>query len=186
MQSRSELSRDDVYDSVTIGFHWLTVFLVVSLFLLALFPGVIKGSIALHKTLGLLVMGLVVLRILWRLFLGRRSRAGHAEPLLLRLAAKGAHAALYALLLTVPMLGWLYHDAKGMDLHFLGMEMPMLMYYDREYAMWVFGWKQVVAYTLLGLIVVHAAVAIVYHAYWRKDGVLRSMLPRRFRDGAAA
>ncbi len=174
---------EDVYDSTTIAFHWITAVLVVLMFVLALFPGSVKGAILLHKNIGIVILAVVVLRIVWRLFLGRRTRTSAAEPLFLRLGAKAAHLAVYALLIIVPLLGWLYQDAKAIDVNILGVaELPMLVYYDREFAMWIYGWKKVAAYTLLALLFAHAAAALIYHARIRKDGVLRSMLPRRLRS----
>jgi cytochrome b561 len=146
----------------------------------------VKGAIVLHKTLGLMMLAIVVLRIVWRLFLGRRTKTSSAEPLLLRLGAKGAHLALYALLIITPMLGWLYQDAKAIDVHVFGLELPMLLYYDRELAMWIYGWKKVAAYSLLALIFLHAVAAIGYHSVLRKDGVLRSMLPGRLRGASVS
>lgn len=185
MQVRSGASRDDVYDTVTIAFHWVVAILVLCQFALALMPGIVKGSISLHKSLGLLLLVAVVLRILWRLFFGRRTRTSADEPLPLRLAAIAGHVALYGLLIVTPLLGWLYLDARAMDVHVLGLELPMLLYYDRDLANWIYGWKKVAAYSLLALIFVHAGAAIVYHARLRRDGVLRSMLPARYRGDAA-
>ncbi|EDP64267.1 cytochrome like B561 [alpha proteobacterium BAL199] len=175
------------YDTASITFHWLTVALVLALFTLATFPGIVKGSIALHKALGFTVFALVVLRIVWRLTLGRKRQPDPSEPMLLHLGAKAAHVALYALLLSAPVLGWLYLEAKAIDVHPFGLqalEMPSVLYYDRELAMAIYGWKQVVVYSLLGLIVVHAIAAISYHSVIRKDGVLNAMLPRRWRRDA--
>lgn len=181
MQTKPATLDGDVYDSTTIAFHWITAILVLLMFVLALVPGSMKGAILLHKNLGLVILALVVVRILWRLFLGRRTRTSAAEPFLLRLGAKAAHMAVYALLIIVPLLGWLYQDAKAIDIHFLGFELPMLVYYDRDFAMWIYGWKKVAAYTLLALLFAHAAAALIYHSRIRRDGVLRSMLPRRLR-----
>ncbi len=155
------------YDTVSIAFHWATVLIVLSLFLLALVPGVVKGSIELHKSLGFAVFALVFLRILWRLVGGRTPVRAGGEPALLRLGARVAHQALYALLLTAPVLGWLYLEAKAIDVHPFGIswiEMPSLIYYDRPLAMEIYGWKKVVVYSLLALILLHAAAAIVYHS----------------------
>ncbi|MEQ8814417.1 MAG: cytochrome b [Thalassobaculum sp.] len=176
------------YDAVSIAFHWITFLLVLAMFALALAPGVVKGSIELHKSLGFAVFALVVLRILWRALRGRAPDHGTAEPILLRLGAKAAHMALYALLLTAPVLGWLYLEAKAIDVHPFGIswiEMPSVIYYDRPLAMAIYGWKQVVVYALLALILLHAAAAIVYHSIIRKDAVLHSILPRRWRGGVA-
>jgi cytochrome b561 len=166
------------YDAVSIAFHWITLCLVVMIFALTLFPGVVKGSIALHKSLGLLVLAIVPLRMAWRLSKGRKPQAAAAEPFILRLAATGAHFALYALLLITPVLGWLYVDAKGVEVSAFGFDVPIIAYYDREFAWAVYAWKKWSAYSLLGLILVHAAAAVGYHSFIRKDGVLRSMWPR--------
>ena len=183
----SNTANDDAYDGVTVFLHWLTVILVVAMFLLVLVPGVVKGSVALHKSLGIVILALVPLRIVWRLFMGRRSSAADNLPLLLRLGAKGAHIAIYALLIAVPLLGWYYQDAKAIDVDLFGNDvaMPMLVYYDRALAMKVYLIKQIAAYGLLALIVAHAFAAIVYHHWLRGDGVLRSMLPRSLRGIAA-
>jgi cytochrome b561 len=158
----------------------------VLIFALTLFPGFVKGSIALHKTLGLTLLVIIPLRAAWRLFKGNRPQASAAEPFLLRLGAKGAHLALYALLLATPLLGWLYADAKSLDVSPFGLDLPVLADYDRQFAWSVYYWKKWAAYGLLGLISVHALAAIGYHSLIRKDGVLRSMLPRRYARRLAA
>lgn len=189
MTSGAERSKTDAYDPVTILFHWVMAALVLLMFCLALVPGVVKGSIDLHKSLGVLVFILVIARLLWRLTLAKVPAHDPPEPLLLRIAAKAAHGALYALLLVAPVMGWLYLDAKAVDFHPFGItaaELPSVLYYDRELAMEIYAWKQVVVYVLLAVVVAHAAAAIVYHTAIRKDGVLRSMLPRRWRQTSTA
>jgi superoxide oxidase len=188
LQTNSRPAKDDIYDSVTIFFHWATMLLVLAMFLLVLCPGVVKGSIALHRSLGITILVIVPLRIAWRLFFGRKTQTSAAEPLLLRIGAKGAHAALYALLIITPLLGWLYQDAKAVDFNLFGtnVDLPMLLYYDRGLAMTLYGWKQVAAYSLLALVCAHFVAAVAYHSMLRKDGVLRSMLPRRMRARLAA
>ncbi|MBM3549961.1 MAG: hypothetical protein FJX54_23735 [Alphaproteobacteria bacterium] len=128
MQSNSTTNGHDTYDAVTILFHWVIALMVIALFLLALFPGLVKGAIFWHKTIGILVLGLVPLRALWRLTFGRRSQAAAREPALLRLAAKASHLGVYALLVVTPMLGWLYQDAKAIEVVEFGFELPMLLY----------------------------------------------------------
>ena len=144
----------DSYDSVSIAFHWITAFQILTMFALAIVPGVVKGSIELHKSLGFAVFAVVVLRLLWRLIKGRAPSPPTDMPALLRFGAKGAHYALYALLLIAPVLGWLYLEAKAIDVHPFGIawiDMPSVIYYDRELAMAIYGWKQVIVYLLMGL-----------------------------------
>jgi cytochrome b561 len=178
--------KNDVYDATSIFLHWLTVILVLLMFVLVIFPGVVKGAISLHKSIGLLLLVIVPLRILWRLVFGRRCDAAANEPLLLRLGAKGAHLALYALLIITPLLGWLYVDSRADEVRAFGLDLPMLVYYDRHLQYALYFWKQVAAYGLLTLIVLHAVAAVVYHGLLRRDAVLQSMLPARYRRPLAA
>ena len=62
------------YDCVSIGLHWATVALVAAMFLLALVPGVVKGSVDLHKALGFVVFALDAARTVWRIAGGTTPR----------------------------------------------------------------------------------------------------------------
>src|ERR1700687_765611 len=104
MQTNQPVAGKDVYDTVTIFLHWLITVLVLLMFVLAIWPGVVKGATALHKSIGLLILVLVPIRIGWRLIFGRRTNILDGEPLIVRLGAKGAHIMLYLLLLITPML----------------------------------------------------------------------------------
>jgi cytochrome b561 len=181
LQIRRSANGTDAYDAVTIILHWLITILVLLMFVLAIWPSVLKGATVLHKWLGILLLVLVPLRIVWRLTLGRSSDATANEPWFIRLGAKGAHIALYALLLITPILGWLYVDSRADTLDTWGFDLPMLVYYDRALQYQLYFWKQVAAYSLLVLIVLHVIAAVGYHYVIRQDGVLNSMLPRRFR-----
>jgi cytochrome b561 len=182
MRAHQTAADGDVYDAVTIFLHWLIAVLVLLMFVLAIWPGVVKGAIALHKSIGLSLLVLVPIRIVWRLFFGRRTHTLDGLPLLLRLGGKGAHIALYGLLLITPMLGWLYVDSRADQTEAFGLELPMLVYYDRHLQYTLYLCKQFAAYGLLALIGLHAAAAIVYHGLIRKDAVLNSMLPARLRN----
>ena len=59
-----------------------------------------------HKTIGLLVFALTLWRLASRVIIGRPARVGDLSPAGRRLAALG-HAAIYLLLLVVPLLGYL-------------------------------------------------------------------------------
>jgi len=181
LQIRRSASGSGGYDAVTIFLHWLITILVLLMFVLAIWPGVLKGATVLHKWVGMLLPVLVVLRIIWRLTFGRGSDATADEPWFIRIGAKAAHIALYALLLITPMLGWLYVDSRADTLNTWGLDMPMLVYYNRPLQYQLYFWKQVAAYSLLALIVLHVIAAVGYHYVIRQDGVLNSMLPRRLR-----
>jgi len=186
MAANQPAATHDVYDAVTIFLHWLIGVLVLLLFVLAIWPGVVKGATTLHKSFGLLLLVLVPMRIVWRLAFGRRTDTLRNEPWIIRLGAKGAHLALYALLLITPVLGWLYVDSRADVASVFGIELPMLVYYDRHLQYALYFWKQVAAYGLLALIGMHAFAAVAYHGFIRKDRVLNSILPSRLRRRLAA
>lgn len=167
--------RSDSYDALSIIFHWITAFLVIAIFALALAPGVIRGSIALHNTLGFLLLIVVPLRALWRLAHGGAIRRQKEAPFA-RITATVTHGLFYVLLVGIPVLGLFYVDAKGIDFKPFGIHLPQIVDYDRGLAQTLYVWKKVFAYAMLALILLHAAAAIVYHHFFRRDGVLRSMM----------
>lgn len=106
------------YTRVAAVLHWLVAALIavnVGLGLAAdeLPDEWVRPDIDLHKSIGLTVLGLVLMRILWR--------ASHPPPplprsysRLERVGAHVAHAALYGLILLLPISGWL-HDSAFKD-----------------------------------------------------------------------
>jgi cytochrome b561 len=73
----------------------------------------VRPVIDLHKSVGLAVLGLVLLRILWRLSHPAPPFPA-SYPRLERIGAHTAHVALYVLILVMPVSGWL-HDSAFKD-----------------------------------------------------------------------
>ncbi len=97
-----------------------------------------------------------------------------------RLAARAAtsvHAALYVLILAIPLTGWLYSSAAGLPTVYLGLvQLPDLLIKDNALAAQLKLVHITLNYTLLTLVVIHAAAALKHHVVDRDD-VLRRMLP---------
>ena len=92
------------YDTLQIILHWTTVVLVVVLYSLAQVWGFLPKPtsdqlVEVHISLGVLLAGVVLVRIFWRLSFARRLPA--AETGVMELAAKLGQAALYLLLIAV-------------------------------------------------------------------------------------
>jgi cytochrome b561 len=106
------------YTRTAIVLHWVIAFLILGNLLIGLtadsFPDtLIRPVIDFHKSIGLTVLGLVILRILWR--------ATHRPPPFpadmgpaQRIGAHAAHYALYGLILLLPLSGWM-HDSAFKD-----------------------------------------------------------------------
>lgn len=126
-----------------------------------------------HKTLGILILGFMVLRLITRLAFGKPA---YAQPLPLpqRLASQVVHTLFYPLLLLMPVLGWLATASGGFPVHLFHLELPGLIGRNKELSETLFFWHQMVGYTLVTLIALHIAGAI-YHWRVRRDGVMERM-----------
>jgi cytochrome b561 len=166
--------------------HWLTLFLVATIFVLAFsidFASTREEAAALiqlHRSCGVTVWAVTLGRLAWRQF-ARFPNWPADMPQAMRLAAQGSEYALYALLFTQPILGLLWTNAYGdrVNLFFLG-QLPALIGRDRPLAKQLGEAHKTVGLFLLGLIALHAGAAL-YHHFWRRDDTLRAMLPQRGR-----
>lgn len=134
----------------------------------------------LHKSVGVTLFALVLLRFAFRLALPTPTLPGHMRPAE-RLAARGAHVLLYGLMLGLPISGWLLASASTLGLptvvfglfelpHPLGPDAGREMLFGTLH--WLGGWA------LIGSASLHVAAALKHH-FVDRDDVLRAMLPRR-------
>jgi cytochrome b561 len=164
--------------------HWLTAILVLIAFIYG--PGGSEQHVysqardfdrQLHETLGLCVLALVALRIVWRALDTRPPPPPVARWM--RIAAGVVQAALFFLLVAVPLSAISGAWLEGHALTLLGgVTLPPAVAESRA-----LGAQIAEVHTWLGdgiiwLAGVHA-LAGLFHHYILKDGVLRSMLPRR-------
>lgn len=160
--------------------HWLTALLVSTAFVIALVrTGIEEGEsrrfwLDMHRSIGLLLLILVFVRAAARLVWGREPV--NVLPRNLRLVSALSHVALYAVMLSLPLVGWAQSSARSQHFRLFGLPMPSLLAQDVELADVLGAWHERLAWSFLILIGLHAAAAL-WHHYMRGDGVLRSMLP---------
>jgi cytochrome b561 len=135
-----------------------------------------------HKSIGMTVLGLVVLRIIWRLAAGAPA---YSEPLgrLTHAAAQAGHIALYALMIAMPVSGYLSSNGAGAVVPWFGLfSFPHLL--PKSDALRVAGGQAhfVFAWTIAFVLSAHLG-AVVWHAAIKRDSVLTRMWPR-FRPAA--
>jgi len=167
---------------VSIALHWLTAVLVLGLllvgFLMESLPNTpFKREVYVwHKSFGLIVGALTLLRIGWRL--AQPSPRLPAEMARWkRYAARAGHAGLYLLLLLMPVSGALYNYASNFrtplfDLVLLERAGSI----DRELRAVAGAIHEWAAWALVALLLAHAAAALSHHYRW-KDRVLHRMAP---------
>jgi cytochrome b561 len=170
------------WGSVSIALHWLTLLLVLGMATVGLLMVGMDNSptklqvYALHKSFGLTVLGLTVLRLLWRLAVGT-PRPIRGTPMWQDAIARMTHGALYVLLLAVPISGWWFNSAAGFPLRWFGLvKLPKLTTFDPAVKLLARDMHETLFWLLAGLIFIHAAAAL-WHHYRIKDRTLVRMLP---------
>lgn len=167
------------YSKISIGLHWFMLLLLAVVYaLIELREFYPRGSEiretfkAWHFTMGLLVFGLVWIRLVARLRTSRPPQPRSAADWL----AAAMHLALYVLMVLMPVIGWMVLSASGKPIPFFAIDLPALIPKNKalgEQLKEVHELVGVAGYWLVGL---HASAALFHH-YLLKDGTLRRMLP---------
>lgn len=174
-------------------FHWTTVLLILVQATIGLImvelpkrPNVIPVY-TFHKSLGLTIFALAILRLGWRLF-DRRPEEPPSVPHWQVTGARIGHALLYALIFAVPLSGWLFDSASSLrPLYWFGLfKVPSLTGGPDESLKDVAENLHETLFWILATVAAgHAAMALVHH-FLNRDAVLRRMLPGGDRSSDAA
>ncbi len=172
----------DRWGGVSITLHWLTALMIAGLVVVGLLMQELGNSptkiqiYGLHKSIGLTVLALTVLRLLWRLFAGVPEPVA-GTPRWQRWASGATHGALYVVLLAMPLSGWLYNSASGFPLKWFGLfKLPKLSGYDAEVKAFALQAHETLFLVLVAIVGVHALAALKHH-YFDRDRTLARMLP---------
>ena len=162
--------------------HWLSALLVLALiglglWMVALPLGLTKlYAYAWHKWIGLTVLVLTVLRLAWR---ARRRPPPLPDTVTAweRALAPWSHGLLLAVLVALPISGWLMSSAGGVKVIWFGfVELPDLVARDLTLFERLRTLHHWLAWTLMALLAIHLA-AVVRHDVRRRDGIFRRMAP---------
>jgi len=163
-------------------FHWLMAALIFAQIPL----GIMAASWRLsptklnlffwHKSTGMLILALLALRLLWRL--ANRAPALPADmPAWERTGARASHALLYALMLALPVTGWIVNSASNIPFRiFWLIPLPAIVAPDKavaDYAALVHRGL----FVLLALVLLAHIGAALRHHFVKRNTVLARMLP---------
>lgn len=172
------------YGTLSIALHWLMFILMAAVYasieLREIFP---KGSDpreamkALHFMLGLCVLLLVAIRVFARLASPTPIIVPDLSPIQ-HFAAKIGHFALYALMVGMPILGWLLLSAAAKPIPFFGLELPALISENKALAKSLKEIHETAGVLGYYLIAIHVMAAL-YHHHIRKDNTLTRILPHK-------
>lgn len=171
------------YNGIAMALHWTVAALLVWGFALGWIMTDIPGftpaklrDFSWHKWIGVTLLALVLARLLWRVF--------HRPPELPagmhaweKRAAHAGHAALYALMLAIPVSGYLYTCAAGVPVVYLGiLPLPVVIPRNPHDAGILKAVHIYLNYTLLAAVAAHL-LAVVKHQWFDRQGLLSRMLP---------
>ncbi len=175
------------YDGAQRAFHWIMaalIFLAIAIGVVAaLLPEHKSPRVELlfaHKSLGMSVLVLALLRLAYRAIAGAPAYAATLTPWT-RASAHAAHIALYALMIALPVSGYVNSAAGGHEIPWFGL-FVWPSFFPRDKALAHLGGQAHfwLAWTIGAFLALHLAAA-AWHAWVKRDEIFARMWP----DGAA-
>ncbi|KAF0230863.1 MAG: cytochrome [Beijerinckiaceae bacterium] len=181
----SESVRPSAYSGTQKLLHWVVALLVVVLVpvgfymrkrgALTNFDAMTNELYTAHKTFGIIVLALMVVRIIVRVRVGSPAPEATLNRFQV-IVSEAVHGLIYLALLAVPLLGWLGVSAYGARGLLGGFQLPALLGKDTLLGEAILKYHGYAAIFLVLLIGAHVGAAL-FHRVVLKDGVLRRMLP---------
>lgn len=185
----AEAAAPNVYTWPARFMHWLVVLLVIVMFATGNFmtdrgesgvwDATTNNLYSIHKLLGFAILWLIVLRLAYRLAVGvpdhPPTMAGWQKT-----ASEIAHWGLYALLIAMPLSGWIGVSMFGALNVFGAFSLPAITSVDKATSEFVFEIHELLANAIFILVAIHVAGAL-YHAIILRDGIFQRMWPRKSR-----
>ena len=167
------------YSPTAVALHWLLAILLIGLigvgwYMLSIEDEPGSGQFfTLHKSIGIVVLALVVWRLTWRL--------GHAPaplplsvPVWQEIAFRASHRLLYAAMIAMPLLGLAGSAYSKSGIEFFGLSVPRAVTPNHDLAEAFFTAHSVVAWGLVALVAVHVLAALK-HLIINRDDVFQQM-----------
>jgi cytochrome b561 len=174
-------STEQSWGALLRAFHWLVAVLILaqgaiglSMVQMGLTPAKVR-VFALHKSIGMTILALVLLRIAWRIT-ERRPADPPAMPHWQRRAAHALHLMLYVLIVAIPLSGWWFNSTANAPLVWFGwFDIPGLTDgYDPVWKPRALMVHQALFWLLVALLAGHVGAAL-WHHFRERDDVLRRM-----------
>ncbi|UHQ56714.1 MULTISPECIES: cytochrome b [Microbulbifer] len=173
------------YGWMAIALHWLMAPAIIGMFALGWWmrqlsyydPWYRQGP-EIHKGIGILLLALLLLRLVWKA-MNPHPQDVPGTPRWQALAARAAHGGLYLLLLAIMVSGYLISTADGRAISVFGwFEVPATLQGLANQEDLAGEIHEVLAWTLMGLVALHALAALKHH-FVDRDATLRRMLGLR-------
>lgn len=175
------------YSSGSKFFHWVIALIVIGMlsgsFFLDDIPKQYAGmAYMIHKSLGVSILALMILRLLW-IFHAGRPPLPVLVPAWEKLLSRVVQYSLYFFVILMPICGWIMSVAAGRVPTFFGLfSLPLPgIPLDENLSKLMNQSHKTIAWIIIVLLVLHTAGALKHH-FIDKDTVLKAMLPKRLKD----
>ncbi|BBP44014.1 cytochrome b [Thiosulfativibrio zosterae] len=175
------LNTQESYGWMNRWLHWLSALWIFSLFGLGLWMVTLDyysswyhQAPELHKSMGFLLMLVLLFRWIWVLANPKPQLINVQQPWLKR-AIRAIHRVFYVGFLSLGISGYLISTAEGHDLMvFDWLSIPSVVAFENQ-ADWAGAFHQWMSYGLMALVAIHLLGALKHH-FWDKDQTLKPML----------
>jgi cytochrome b561 len=183
LEKKDSVQPSPGYTRTAVALHWFIALLLTASFTLGSTMTTLHMSprklrlYSYHKWIGITVLGLVLIRLVWRLT--HTPPPDEPMPGWQRVAAHATHWLLYLLMVVTPIVGWLYSSASGYPVVYLKLwQLPDLVSKNADLAKVLVQVHATLAWTLFCVVLLHAAAALKHH-FFDRDATLRRMLTWR-------
>ena len=158
--------------------HWLLTIALIGNLVIGWLLDDSEDLLALHKSIGIAILGLALVRLANRLRMRRRlPPSTNAAGTPAYLAEKTVHHLLYVLMFAIPLLGWLKTNAAGHVANCFGLfSLPTLVPKSHELSHWLGQMHSLTAYGLAVLVGLHVLGALA-HRVLKSENILPRILP---------
>jgi cytochrome b561 len=171
----------EAYGSFAKFLHWAIVLLIIPQYFLVEAAEKYEDTLqevqlmTWHKSLGMLVLLLALVRIAWRLL--NRPHPSPLGAVWQRKAAAAGHGLLYLLILLQPLSGWIVASSGNAPVTLFGWFQFPAIVGENHGLHEAFEEVHEILFSLLLIVAAVHIVAALYHHFALKDNVLRRMLP---------
>jgi len=172
--------RTDQYGLTAKVLHWLLALLIIALLGigwwmvdLSYYDPWYHDALSLHKSLGMIVIFIVIFKILWSML--RRPPEPQADlSRFEHYASRFVHSLLRLAMLLIPVTGYLVSTSEGAEIDvFSWFSFPVLLQINERARDIAIDIHYYFAYTAVALIAIHAAAAIKHQFVDHKDTLKR-------------
>lgn len=176
------LNTSQRYGSISIILHWFILLLILPQVILAFYAnmepvGLTKFILlSRHKTLGILILMVTLLRIVWR-FVSPPPAFPESMSSVEQTVARLTHVSIYLILIALPVVGWFLSSAANISINFFDLFiLPDLIEPNKSAVEPLKRLHLTLAIGFALLLFAHISAAL-WHHFARKDAVLQRMLP---------